>query len=94
MARVYDRASQLVIDMLGTCGDVVLSPDNTLTLYFEEIKLEARPYLFPLEVSLVEVSLEMRTKDADKQALKKIDTLRIAAQRLAYRYFCCCASML
>lgn len=88
MARVFDRASQLVADMLGTCGDVDLSPDNTLSLYFEEIKLEARPYLFPLEVSL-----EMRTKDADKQALKKIDTLRMAAQRLAYRYFSCSATM-
>lgn len=71
--------------MLDTCKNLVLppecTPECTLMLYFEEIKLEARPHLFPLEVSL-----EMRTKDAGKQALKKIDTLRMAAQRLAYRY--------
>lgn len=77
---MYDRALQLVTDVLGTCEDVVLSHDCTLMFYFEEIKLEARPFLFPLEVSL-----EMRTKDVEKQALKKIDTLRMAAQRLAYR---------
>lgn len=89
MARVYDRASQLVTDMLGACGNVELLPDDTLALYFEDIKLEARPYLFPLEVSL-----EMRTKDVDKQALKKLDTMRMAAQRLAYRYLSCCATTL
>ncbi|KAI5082090.1 hypothetical protein GOP47_0001833 [Adiantum capillus-veneris] len=81
LARVYDRALQLVTYMLGTCGDIVLSADCTFMFYFEEIKLEAMPHLFPLEVSL-----EMRTKDVDKQVLKKLDTLRMVAQRLAYRF--------
>lgn len=80
LARVYERAAQLVSDFLDVPGGTIVPHDCTLGSYFDEIKFEARPYLYPLEVSL-----EAKTKDVEKQALKKVDTFRMAAQRLAYR---------
>ncbi|KAI5076304.1 hypothetical protein GOP47_0008369, partial [Adiantum capillus-veneris] len=82
LARVFQRAFQIVSDLLDVPAVVPLQHDCTLAFYFEEIKFEARPYLFPIEVSL-----GVKTKDIDKQALKNVDTLRMAAQRLAFRFF-------
>ncbi|KAI5077627.1 hypothetical protein GOP47_0007451 [Adiantum capillus-veneris] len=81
LARVFERAFQIVSDLMDVPGVVPLPHDSTLTFYFEEIKFEARPFLFPIEVSL-----GAKTKDVEKQVLKKVDTLRMAAQRLSFRF--------
>ncbi|KAI5055425.1 hypothetical protein GOP47_0028946 [Adiantum capillus-veneris] len=81
LARVFERAFQTVSDLMDVPGVVPLPHDSTLTFYFEEIKFEARPILFPIEVSL-----GAKTKDVEKQALKKVDTLQMAAQRLSFRF--------
>ncbi|KAI5058992.1 hypothetical protein GOP47_0025311 [Adiantum capillus-veneris] len=81
LARVYERATQLVLDNSNLPGGAPLPHECTLGFYFDEIKFEARPFLYPLEVSL-----EAKSKYVEKQALKKVDTFRMAAQRLAYRF--------
>ncbi|KAI5064953.1 hypothetical protein GOP47_0019648 [Adiantum capillus-veneris] len=82
LSRAYERTLQLSSHFFELPGVAALPHDCTLAAYFEEVKFEARPYLFPQEVSL-----EAKTKDAQKKALKKeIDYLRMAAQRLAYRF--------
>ncbi|MCO5605170.1 hypothetical protein L7F22_059350 [Adiantum nelumboides] len=80
-ARIYDRANHMVTDFLDVLGGVDLSHDCTLGFYFDEIKHEAQPYLYPKEVEL-----EGRSKEGNKHTLKKVDVLRMAAQRLAYRF--------
>ncbi|MCO5595322.1 hypothetical protein L7F22_049363 [Adiantum nelumboides] len=80
-AKIYDRADHVVTDFLDVLGGVDLSHDYTLGYYFDKIKHEARPYLYPKEVEL-----EGRSKDGKKHTLKKFDILRMAAQRLAYRF--------
>ncbi|KAI5072360.1 hypothetical protein GOP47_0012466 [Adiantum capillus-veneris] len=82
LSRAYERALQLSSHFFELPGVAPLPHDCMLAAYFEEVKFEARPYLFPQEVSL-----EAKTKDAQKKALKKeIDYLRMAAQWLAYRF--------
>ncbi|MCO5610107.1 hypothetical protein L7F22_064342, partial [Adiantum nelumboides] len=79
LAHIFERATQLVADYLDVQRGAPLSHDCTFMSYFEEIKFEARPYLFPMEVSL-----EAKTKEVEKQALKKVDTFWMAAQRLSF----------
>ncbi|MCO5567253.1 hypothetical protein L7F22_020942 [Adiantum nelumboides] len=63
-ARIYDRANHMVTDFLDVLGGVDLSHDCTLGFYFDEIKHEARPYLYPKEVEL-----EGRRKEVSKTVL-------------------------
>ncbi|MCO5608266.1 hypothetical protein L7F22_062472 [Adiantum nelumboides] len=80
--RILDRANRLLVDYVDVLGGVIVPPHCTLTMYFMEVKIEARDNLFPLETSL-----ESKFKDVDAHALKKIDALQMAAQRVVYRYF-------
>lgn len=78
--RILDRAGKLLVDFFDVPGGVVIPPACTLDLYYVEILVEGRRFMWSLEVSL-----EGNTRDAELRAMKKIDYYRMASQRLVYR---------
>lgn len=81
LLKILARATKLLSDFVDVPGGLIVPPGLGLASYFEEIMFESRPHLYP-----VETSLEAKTRDVEKQALKKVDNMRMSAQRLVYRY--------
>lgn len=61
-------------------GGIVIPQDCPLFDYYEEVKLEARKHLYPLEVRV-----ESKEKSIELRDLKKLDLIQMAGQRLLYR---------
>ena len=78
--RILDRSSKLLVDVVDVPGGVVIPPTCTLDLYYAEILIEGRRFMWSLEVSL-----ESKARDAELRAMKKIDYCQMASQRLLYR---------
>ncbi|MCO5574614.1 hypothetical protein L7F22_028403 [Adiantum nelumboides] len=81
LLKILTRATKVLSNFVDVPSRIVIPPECTLASYFEEIMYESRPHLYPMETTL-----EAKTKDADKQALKKIDSMQMSAQRLVYRF--------
>lgn len=79
--KIVQRAKQLLDDIVNAPGGPVLPDVCSLLEYFEEIKLEKRAALFPLESRV-----EVREKALDLKNVKKLDLVQMAAERLAFRY--------
>ncbi|MCO5604571.1 hypothetical protein L7F22_058739 [Adiantum nelumboides] len=70
--RVLDGASTLLLDYVDVPGGITVPPASTLELYYGVVVMEARKFLFPLEVAL-----ESKNTEVKLQAIKKIDYYRM-----------------
>ncbi|MCO5552543.1 hypothetical protein L7F22_006055 [Adiantum nelumboides] len=84
----FRLASTLLLNFVDMLDDVNVPLECTISMYFEELQLEARAHLFP-----VLTKFGAKTKDAELLAPKKEDVIPMAAQRLLYRFFCHLKSM-
>lgn len=81
MERIFQKAQSILPDFVDVPGGVNIPCNITLFDYFEEVKLEGRKHLFSLEVRA-----DSKEKGDGLKAMKNLDLVQLAAQRLVYRY--------
>ena len=74
---MWQRAQNVLKDYVNVLGGFVIPEYFTLFDYYEEVKLESRKHILPLEGRIVS-----KEKSIELQGLKKLDLVQMAAQIL------------
>lgn len=82
LEKIWQRAQHVLVDYVDVPGGIVAPQECTFFDYYEEVKLEARRFIFPLEGRIVS-----KERSSELRGLAKLDLVQMAAQRLVYRYF-------
>ena len=80
LEKIYHKAKELLMDYVDVPGGIVVPVDLSLFDYYEEVKIEMRTHLFPLEIRG-----EPKDKKGNDKSLKKEDLILKASMRLLFR---------
>lgn len=80
LEKIYLKANEVLLDFVDVPGGVILPIDFPLFDYYEEVRIEMRTHLFPLEIRG-----EPKEKKGNDKSLKKEDLILKASMRLLYR---------
>ncbi|KAI5078635.1 hypothetical protein GOP47_0006306 [Adiantum capillus-veneris] len=60
LQRILDKSKKILVDYVDVPGEIDIPPSCTMDMFYTEIVVEGRKFLFPLEVAL-----ENKTKDVE-----------------------------
>ena len=74
------KAEEILKDFIDQPGGLIIPNGLSLSIYYEEVRMEKRKSLFPLIVRL-----ETRERNVEIAKMRKYDLIQMAAQRVVFR---------